>query len=168
MSTPVVHRQKDILSIQGDAGLPLPEWKSARERSMHITGTTLQLALATLLLDALRYTDHYSPTVLRSVWRRTGLRQRDLDTALTRFCEKGWLRRYQAEGQERYRLTIDGKVILYGEPMSVWKNWREMWLLYRLRRRRRGTAMLVELPPPARREADHTQNAVKPADRARQ
>lgn len=131
---------------------------------MHITGTTLQLALATLLLDALRYTDHYSPAVLRTVWRRTGLRQRDLDTALHRFCEKGWLRRYQAEGQERYRLTVDGKTVLFGEPKRGWKHWREMWLLYRLRRRR-GMTQGSPLPP-ARRQDDQSE-PLKPADPAK-
>lgn len=105
---------------------------------MRISNTILSLALARLLTGALRYTDDYSPQVLQLVWRRTGLRQRDLDEALEDFCTRGWLRRYEKEGRERYHLTIQGAMQLNGQREPRWKHWREDWLLGRLSQRGRA------------------------------
>ncbi|AXQ29479.1 hypothetical protein D0B54_12605 [Solimonas sp. K1W22B-7] len=117
---------------------------------MRISPTILTLALARQLSGPLRYTDDYSPQVLDLVWRRTGLRQRDLAVALGTFCEKGWLKRYQREGHERYRLTIDGGIQLHGQRDPLWKHWQEDWMLQRLRQRRRGAGS----EPRQRRESD--------------
>jgi hypothetical protein len=105
---------------------------------MRISPTVLSLALARQLAGPLRYTDDYSPQVLELVWRRTGLRQRDLAVALQAFCERGWLKRYQREGRERYHLSIEGGIQLHGQRDPYWKHWREDWVLQRLRQRRRG------------------------------
>ncbi|PPE71930.1 hypothetical protein C3942_21190 [Solimonas fluminis] len=104
---------------------------------MRISPTVLSLALARQLSGPLRYTDDYSPQVLELVWRRTGLRQRDLALALGDFCERGWLKPYRREGRERYHLTIEGGIQLHGQREPYWKHWREDWLLQRLRQRRR-------------------------------
>ncbi len=107
---------------------------------MRISPTVLSLALARQLAGPLRYTDDYSPQVLEMIWRRTGLRQRDLATALEAFCRQGWLRRYQREGHERYHLTIDGGIRLHGQREPYWKHWNEDLMLQRLRQRRRDPA----------------------------
>lgn len=104
---------------------------------MRISNTILSLALARLLTGSLRYTDDYSQQVLQLVWRRTGLRQRDLNVALEDFCAQGWLRRYEKDGRERYHLTIEGSVQVNGQHEPRWKHWREDWLLGRLSQRSR-------------------------------
>ena len=105
---------------------------------MRISPSVLTVALARQLVGPLRYTDHYAPQILELAWRRTGLRKGDLAAALQQFCERGWLKRLQVEGHERYRLTIDGSVELYGRSESRWRYWREDWVLQRLRQRRRA------------------------------
>ena len=105
---------------------------------MRISPSVLSVALARQLAGPLRYTDHYPPQILELAWRRTGLRKGDLAAALQQFCERGWLKRLQVEGHERYRLTIDGSVELYGRSEPRWKHWREDWVLQRLRQRRRA------------------------------
>lgn len=105
---------------------------------MRISPSVLALALARQLSGPLRYTDHYAPQILELAWRRTGLRKGDLPVALQQFCERGWLKRLQVEGRDRYRLTIEGSVELYGRPQPRWKHWREDWVLQRLQQRRRG------------------------------
>lgn len=107
---------------------------------MRISDVILHLALARLFNGSLRYTDNYSPQILGTVWRRTGLRQRDLEASLATYVERGWLRRYQHNGRERYQLTIAGSIELHGQRAPFWKYWRVDWVLERLRRRRRGPA----------------------------
>ena len=119
---------------------------------MRITPTILHLALRRLITGSLRYTDDYPVTVLRSLWRRSGLRQRDLETALTQFCDNGWLRRYEPAGGRRYRLTIAGSVEMYQPLPPLWLDWRRNWVLYRARRRSRDG--IGRRQAPARREQD--------------
>lgn len=103
---------------------------------MRIDSSTLHLALVRLLTGPLRYTQDYSPAVLRVSWRRTGLRAPDLEQVLKIFVRKGLLRHYQAEGGVRYQLTVNGSVELYVEHGSWWQRWQDGWMLERLRRRR--------------------------------
>ena len=119
---------------------------------MRITPTILQLALGRLITGSLRHAEEYPISVLRTLWRRTGLRQRDLETVLAQFCEQGWLRRYEPASGRRYRLTIAGSVELHQPPPPLWWDWRRNWVLYRVRRRGRGG--LNRRDPPTRRAQD--------------
>lgn len=113
---------------------------------MHITPNILQLALRRLITGSLRHTEEYPIGVLRTLWRRTGLRQRDLETVLAQFCDQGWLRRYEPASGRRYRLTIAGSVELHQPPPPLWRDWRRNWVLYRVRRRGRGGLSRRESP----------------------
>jgi hypothetical protein len=119
---------------------------------MRITPTILQLALERLITGSLRHAEEYPISVLRTLWRRTGLRQRDLETVLALFCDQGWLRRYEPASGRRYRLTIAGSVELHQPPPPLWRDWRRNWVLYRVRRRGRGG--LNRRAPQARRAQD--------------
>jgi hypothetical protein len=119
---------------------------------MRITPIVLQLALRRLITGSLRHTEEYPIGVLRTLWRRTGLRQRDLESVLAQFCDRGWLRRYEPASGRRYRLTIAGSVEVHQPPPPLWRDWRSNWVLYRVRRRRRGGMERRE--PPARRAQD--------------
>lgn len=113
---------------------------------MRITPTILQLALRRLITGSLRHAEEYPIGVLRTLWRRTGLRQRDLEAALTQFCDQGWLRRYEPASGRRYRLTIGGSVELHQPQPPLWRDWRRNWVLYRARRRRREAGISKESP----------------------
>lgn len=119
---------------------------------MRITPNILQLALRRLITGSLRHTEEYPIGVLRTLWRRTGLRQRDLEAVLAQFCDQGWLRRYEPASGRRYRLTVAGSVEIHQPPLPLWRDWRRNWVLYRVRRRRRGSLKRSELP--ARRAQD--------------
>jgi len=124
---------------------------------MHITPTILQFALGRLITGSLRHADDYPITVLRSLWRRTGLRQRDLETVLAQFCENGWLRRYEPAGGRRYRLTLAGSVELHQPVPPLWRDWRRHWVLYRVRRRSRDSIGIGRQQTPTRRRQDRDQ-----------
>lgn len=120
---------------------------------MRIDNSALYLAFARMLTGALRYTQDYSPAVLRVAWRRTGLRARDLEQMLQEFNTQGLLRRYRADGGERYQLTVAGSVELYVDHGSWWQRWHDAWLLDRIRRRHREPAAR---PVRLRRREDRT------------
>lgn len=119
---------------------------------MRVDPSALYLAFIRMLTGPLRYTQDYSPAVLRVGWRKTGLRTRDLEQMLEKFVTEGLLRRYQADGGVRYQLTVNGSVELYAQHGGWWQRWHDAWVLDRIRRRRAAAAGAKPQPRQRRRE----------------
>lgn len=102
---------------------------------MHIPASAIELALFAILRSL-------PPTImfseLESAWSTTGLRREDLNQALWRMRERGYLKPLAEGGREWFQVTRPGRRAMTRKPTSprAWlRFWQDSWLLWTVRNR---------------------------------